>query len=100
MDEGEALALLQGAQTIESVLAGQSGAAPSLPPAIAVVPRADAPLRAGWHDDLARLAGARPEAFAAALARGEAPLEALRSAGGLEGWAAIPDPVLPEECQA
>lgn len=100
LDEGEALALLQGAQTIESVLAGPSGAAPSLPPAIAVVPGADAPLRAGWHDDLARLAGARPEAFAAALARGEAPLEALRSAGGLEGWAALPDPALPEECQA
>ena len=100
LEEGEALALLQGAQTIESVLAGQSADTPSLPPAIAVIPGADAPLRAGWHDDLARLAGARPEAFAAALARGEAPLEALRFAGGLEGWAAIPDPALPEECQA
>jgi len=100
LDEGEALALLQGTQNIEGVLASQGTAASPLPPAIAVVPGAQAPLRTGWRDDLARLAGARPETFEDALARGEAPLAALRTAGGLEGWAAIPDPALQEECQA
>jgi hypothetical protein len=58
---------------------------PTMPNGIAVVPGAKA-LRSNWLEDLARLAGAQQGALQAALARGEAPLSALRSAGGLTGW--------------
>lgn len=87
IDEDEALALLQTGQSLEAVLAGMTNedSAP-VPAAIAVVPGAAAPLRGGWRDDLARLAGAQPEAVDAALAGGASLYDALRTAGGLKGW--------------
>lgn len=94
--EDQALALMQAGQTIETLLAAWRITSADLPAAIAVVPGGDAPLHAGWHDDLARLTGARTDLLTAALADGMQPLEALRTAGGLEGWA-TPDPALQQE---
>lgn len=103
LTEDEALALMQGGQSIETLLAEWHAEAAQLPAAIAVVPGGKTPLRTGWHDDLARLTGARPDALAdglaAALAGGTHPAEALRTAGGLDGWA-IPDPALQKEFHA
>ena len=94
--EDQALALMQTGQTIETLLAAWRITSAPLPAAIAVVPGGDAPLHAGWHDDLARLTGALPDLLTAALADGTQPLEALRTAGGLNGWA-LPDPALQQE---
>ncbi len=86
-----ALALLRRPGALEDVLArmlddhATSASQFTLPGAIAVVP-GDAPLRQDWHEDLARLAGARQEELEAALGSGEEPVAALRRAGGLEGW--------------
>jgi energy-coupling factor transporter ATP-binding protein EcfA2 len=91
LSDDAALALLRAGHGMEDVLAmmlgGQdSDARPAaLPEAIAVVP-GDAAPRREWREDLARLAGARQEAFDAALAQGEQPLAALRRAGGFAGW--------------
>lgn len=98
LPEAEALVLMQSGQTIEAVLAAWRAAAHPLATAIAVVPGGHSPLRAGWHDALARLTGARPDPLTDALADGTQPIEALRAAGGLDGWA-IPDPALHKEFQ-
>ena len=58
-----------------------------------VMPRCAVP----WHEDLARLAGARQDALETALARGEDPLAALCGAGGLAGWALPAAAQLPAE---
>lgn len=89
LGDDEALVLLREGASLEAVLADMLDAkadTASLPEAVAVVPGSVA-LRPDWRDDLARLAGAGRDAFEAALARGEAPLAALRAAGGLADWA-------------
>jgi len=91
LEDTAALALLHQPGGLEEVLGrmlgdGAAAAADALPAAIAVVP-GEAPLRADWRDDLARLVGARYEVFGAALAEAGDPLAALRAAGGLDGWA-------------
>ena len=89
--EDTALALLRQNGSMQDVLAqllaGQGGAEQQagLPEGIAVVPGAAAQHRE-WRGDLARLVGARQEEFDAMLRQGEAPLAALRRAGGLDGW--------------
>ena len=89
--DDEALALLRSGASLEKVLAGMLGEAgeaegsAGLPEAVAMVPGSEG-LKPAWLGELARLAGARQDDFAAALARGEDPLAALRSAGGLAGW--------------
>lgn len=98
LTEDEGLALMQGGQSIETLLTAWRTTAAPLPAVIAVVPGGRTPLRTCWHNDLARLTGALPDALAAALAAGTQPLEALRAAGGLEGWA-LPDPALHKEIQ-
>jgi len=104
--DDEALALLRQPAGMEDVLARmlanrQGEAHPdaprsALPESIAVVP-GNAPLRRAWHEDLARLAGARQDALETALARGEDPLAALCGAGGLAGWALPAAAQLPAE---
>lgn len=96
LTEDEGLALMRGGQSIETLLTAWRTTAAPLPTAIAVVPGGQTPLRTGWHNDLARLTGALPDALAAALAAGTQPVKALRAAGGLEGWA-LPDPALHKE---
>ncbi len=93
LDEAQALALLQQPGGLEDVLQGMlsdpaasATPAPALAPAIAIVPGPDAPLRTEWHDDLARLVGARPDALVEALDQIADPVAALVSAGGLTGW--------------
>jgi ABC-type polysaccharide/polyol phosphate transport system ATPase subunit len=92
LSDDAALSLLRRPGAIEDVLArmleddGVQAPRVTLPDSIAIVP-GDAPLRQEWLEDLARLAGARQEGLEAALSLGDAPLAALRRAGGLEGWA-------------
>jgi len=93
LGEAQALALLQQPGGLEDVLQQMLPAsttpaslAPAMTPAIAMVPGPDAPLRAEWHDDLARLVGARPDALAEALGQTADPVAALLGAGGLTGW--------------
>lgn len=90
LDDGEALTLLRNAAPLEAVMAKMLGDAPAaphdLPGEIAVVPGQSAPVRREWHDDLARLVGARAEVFSAALTEGSDPMAALRAAGGLSEW--------------
>lgn len=95
LDEGVALAVLREGVSLETVLARMTEAAAALPLGdlpddIAVVPGAAVPLRAAWQDDLARLAGARPEAFAAAMGDGRPPFAALSAVGGLADWTPAP----------
>ncbi|AUX70457.1 hypothetical protein CHX26_13980 [Porphyrobacter sp. HT-58-2] len=91
LDENDALRLLRSGQSLEAVLAGMGGGSRVLAPdAIVVVPGNTAPLRHDWRDDLARMAGIRPEALDDALNRSESLLAALRMAGGLNGWT-LPD---------
>lgn len=91
IEDEEALALLRKGTSMEGLLAimldqvRSDNLSPTTPNGIAVVPGANA-LRSNWLEDLARLAGAQQGALQAALTRGEAPLSALRSAGGLTGW--------------
>lgn len=95
LSDDAALSLLRRPGALEDVLArmledhGAQAPGITLPDGIAIVP-GDAPLRREWFEDLARLAGARQEGFEAALSLGNAPLTALRLAGGLDGWA-LPD---------
>ena len=92
LSDDVALSLLRRPGAIEDVLArmledeGMQAPEITLPDSIAIVP-GDAPFRREWLEDLARLAGARQEGLEAALSLGDAPLAALRRAGGLEGWA-------------
>ncbi|GGZ85786.1 ABC transporter ATP-binding protein [Novosphingobium arvoryzae] len=84
----EALVLLREGGSLETVLARMMSEAPAgaaLPQQVALVPGGWA-VRSDWRDDLARLVGAEQDAFDAALSRGEEPLAALRSAGGLAEW--------------
>lgn len=91
LSDDAALSLLRRTGAIEDVLArmleenGAQARRITLPDAIAVVP-GDAPLRREWFEDLVRLAGARQEGFETALSVGDAPLAALRLAGGFDGW--------------
>jgi ABC-type polysaccharide/polyol phosphate transport system ATPase subunit len=91
IEDEEALAMLRKGTSMEGLFAimldqvRSDNISPTMPNGIAVVPGAKA-LRSNWLEDLARLAGAQQGALQAALARGEAPLSALRSAGGLTGW--------------
>lgn len=92
LSDDEALSLLRRPGALEDVLArmlddyGVQAPQFALPDRIAIVP-GDAPFRREWLEDLARLAGARQEGLEAALSLGDAPLAALRRAGGLDGWA-------------
>lgn len=102
--DAEALALLRRPGGLEDVLEQMlEGVSPDarptrLPEAIAMVP-GDTPLRREWHEDLARLTGARLEDLDKAVAEGEDPLAALRMAGGLKSWQ-LTTPIKPEPARA
>jgi ABC-type polysaccharide/polyol phosphate transport system ATPase subunit len=91
LDESHAHILIREAKSVEdaaTLLAGApTVASASLPDTIAVVPGSNGMRRKDWQGDLVRLAGCRLETFLDALAAAPPPLDALRAAGGFEGWA-------------
>lgn len=104
LDAADALEWMRGGQNLAAIfaaMAARADASPSaLPPAIALVPGEDAPLRGGWRDDLARLMGADARVMADALEQGAPILAALETAGAASSWPILTTPTTPEPTPA